>query len=279
MCIYTMIILNNNTINANTKIAQILKTNPAALEAIVSISQRFQKLRNPFIRKLMAGRTTIAMASKLGGCNVSDFFEKLEPLGFKIDNEIKINEEEKKPLPAFIISLQKETMTVLDVRPMIAKGDDPLSIIMAKVKAMKAGHVLKIVNSFEPAPLITMLQKKGFDTYVDEISFELIETYFYKPKESSSSIMENEPVILQDWENVLQRYNGRTVTVDVREMEMPMPMMTILESLENLPEEKALFVYHKRIPVFLLPELADRGFDYRIKEISAGEVQMLIFKK
>src|SRR5690606_23701054 len=149
---------------------------------------------------------TIAMASKLGGCNVSDFFEKLEPLGFKIDNETKINEEEKKPLPAFITSLQKETMTVLDVRPMIAKGDDPLSIIMAKVKAMKAGHVLKIVNSFEPAPLITMLQKKGFDTYVDEISFELIETYFYKPKESSSSIMENEPISLQDWENVLQRF-------------------------------------------------------------------------
>lgn len=59
---------------------------------------------------------------------------------------------------------------------------------------------------------------------------------------------------------------------------MPLPMLTILEALENLPEDKALFVYHKRIPVFLLPELAERKFDYRIKEISDGEVHLLIFK-
>ena len=55
-------------------------------------------------------------------------------------------------------------------------------------------------------------------------------------------------------------------------------MLTILEALKNLPLEKALFVYHKRIPVFLLPELADRKLDYRIKEICDGEVQLLIFK-
>jgi len=39
-----------------------------------------------------------------------------------------------------------------------------------------------------------------------------------------------------------------------------------------------LFVYHKRIPVFLLPELRERNFDYRIKEIAPNEVRLLIFK-
>jgi uncharacterized protein (DUF2249 family) len=68
------------------------------------------------------------------------------------------------------------------------------------------------------------------------------------------------------------------VQIDVRNLEMPMPMMTILENLETLPECKALFVYHKRIPVFLLTELKDRDFDYRIKEIQDGEVYLLIFK-
>jgi len=36
------------TINANTKIAAILKHKPDALEAIIGISSKFQKLRNPF---------------------------------------------------------------------------------------------------------------------------------------------------------------------------------------------------------------------------------------
>ncbi|HRO73030.1 MAG TPA: DUF1858 domain-containing protein, partial [Saprospiraceae bacterium] len=74
------------TINANTRISTLLKQHPDALEAIVSISKKFEKLRNPLLRKLMASRTSISMASKIGGCKVEDFFEKLKPLGFVIDS-------------------------------------------------------------------------------------------------------------------------------------------------------------------------------------------------
>ena len=62
------------TINANTKIAVLLKHHPDALDAIISISSKFEKLRNPILRKIMAGRTSIAMASKIGGCELDDFF-------------------------------------------------------------------------------------------------------------------------------------------------------------------------------------------------------------
>jgi uncharacterized protein (DUF2249 family) len=51
-----------------------------------------------------------------------------------------------------------------------------------------------------------------------------------------------------------------------------------LEALDKLPPGEALFIHHKRIPVFLLPELAERKFEYRIKEIGEGNVQMLIYK-
>ena len=59
---------------------------------------------------------------------------------------------------------------------------------------------------------------------------------------------------------------------------MPMPMMAILESLNELAQDMALYVHHKRIPVFLLTELKERNFDYRIKETSEGEVNLLIFR-
>ena len=81
-----------------------------------------------------------------------------------------------------------------------------------------------------------------------------------------------------DWDEVLKRFDSKLETVDVRNLEMPLPMHTILESLNNLPEDKALFVYHKRIPVFLLPELEEQQFSYRIKEISDAEVHLLIYK-
>ena len=55
-------------------------------------------------------------------------------------------------------------------------------------------------------------------------------------------------------------------------------MHKILEALEQLPDGKALFVQHKRIPVFLLPELAERKFEYRLNEKAEGDVEIIIFR-
>ena len=54
-------------------------------------------------------------------------------------------------------------------------------------------------------------------------------------------------------------------------------MTTILETLEDLKPEEALFVIHKRVPQFLLPQLAERGFAYAFREISPERVDLLIY--
>jgi len=267
------------TINANTKISKILKQNPDALEAIISINPKFEKLRNPLLRKLMAARTSIGMASKIGGFNVEKFFEKLQPLGFEPDRETAPeNNIEKPKLPAFFNAVKPEQIVDFDVRPIIDAGEDPLSSIAAKVKNIPKGGVLKIINSFEPTPLISLLKKQGFESFVDTIDDQLVETYFYKTGNETLNVNEQENNS-EGWDELLKKYDGKILNVDVRNLEMPQPMMTILESIEKLPEDNALFVYHKRIPVFLLPELKERKFDYRIKEEAPNQVRLLIFKE
>ncbi|HRO46433.1 DUF2249 domain-containing protein [Agriterribacter sp.] len=265
-------------INAGTRIAAILKQSPAALDAIIAVSPKFEKLRNPILRKVMAGRTSLAMAAKVGGCTVEDFFMKLKPLGFETDTVTIVEEEVKKPLPAFISTLKKEQLIELDVRPVIASGKDPLSIIVQKVKTIQPGQVLKIINSFEPTPLMALLEKQGFVSYADTIKEDWVETYFYKTRTVETPVKDAPAGSSEGWDMVLEQFEDRIKTIDVRHLEMPGPMITILASLETLPADTALYVYHKRIPVFLLPELADRKFGYRIKEISDGEVHLLIFK-
>jgi len=270
-------------INGDTKIAALLKANPDALEAIIGISPGFKKLRNPVLRKILAARTSIAMASKIGGCSISDFLHTLQPLGFEIeDGPISVTNE-KNAAPAFFDALKKEDIIELDVRPVIASGKDPLSLIIKQTKSILPGQTLKIINSFEPAPLIAMLEKKGFLAYADVLGEDLVETYFHKPKTAEQNPAEEESPLPeasspQRWDEIQQKFAGKTKTIDVRAMEMPRPMLTILEELERLPADQALFVYHKRIPVFLLPELKEKQFDYRIKEIAEGEVHLMIFK-
>lgn len=267
------------TINANTKIAAVLKGHSGALEAIISISPKFQKLRNPILRKLMAGRTSLAMASKVGGCTVNDFFEKLRPLGFIIDESVQSTEiKDMKAMPQTLQEINPQRLISLDVRPILAAGADPLTLILGKIKELQPGQVLEIVNTFEPRPLMGLLKRQGFDSYAAIINDDLVKTYFYKESESPVNKQKEIDNKTEGWQELLEKYNDKMNVVDVRNLEMPKPMMTILESLDKLADGKALFVYHKRIPVFLLPELADRGLDYRINEVREGDVQLLIFK-
>lgn len=267
-------------INSNTKISTLLKAHPNALETIISISSKFNKLRNPLLRKLMASRTSIAMASKVGGVEINQFFEKFKTLGFEIEEN---NNTDKKSnttqtLPLFIKNSTKENILELDVRPIIHSGNDPFNTILDTVKKLQKGNILKLINSFEPAPLIPILKNKGFDAFIEQVNEELVITYFYKKDNTTFS----EPEISNhsnNWQSILNSFSNNLVTIDVRNLEMPLPMLTILEELEKLPTDKALFVYHKRIPVFLLPELKERNFEFRTNEIKDGEVHLLIFKE
>jgi uncharacterized protein (DUF2249 family) len=218
------------------------------------------------------------MAAKIAGFDVEKFYEKLKPLGFDIDTENQLeNNQEKLKLPAFFNTLKPGQIVDFDVRPIIDAGEDPLSLIVDRVKKIPKGGALKIINSFEPTPLISLLKKQGFESYVDQVDENIIETYFYKTSDTAIKI--NDPEKNDEgWDELLQKFKEKIQTVDVRHLEMPQPMMIILEAIEKLPDDHALFVYHKRIPVFLLPELKERKFDYRIKEEGPNEVRLLIFK-
>lgn len=267
-------------INSKTTIGKIVNHNSDALNAIISINSKFEKLRNPVLRKLIAGRATIEMASKIGNCSVEDFYKVLIPIGFELD-DIKMenkNENEKK-VPDFVNSVPKDKIIDFDVRPILASGTDPLKHILEKIKTINKGEVLRIINTFEPVPLIMLLGKKGYETYSDVQNSNYTETWFYKLNDTSEDNSIPATENSADWESFLKKYKDKITALDVREMEMPLPMMSILDKLENLETGYALYVYHKRIPVFLIPELKERGFDFRTKEISENEIHLLIFKK
>ena len=267
-------------ISAHTKIAALLNHHPDTLEAIVSISPAFTKLRNKVLRKVIAGRTSIAMACRIGGCTVDDFLRKLQPLGFEVNTKALAADDNivKKPVPEWLRNIDPANIIDLDVRTVIDKGRDPLHLIMDKVKLLQAGQVLRIVNSFEPTPLMHLLGKQGFQSFAEQVNEELVFTYFYKETGTPLAIKEKITCNHGDWGELLNRFTDKLVTIDVRGLEMPLPMHTILESLATLPAGKALYVYHKRIPVFLLPELEEQKFSYRIQEICDTEVHLLIYK-
>ena len=260
-----------NVISADTKISTLIKENPACIDVIAAINPHFRKLQNPFLRKILASRVTIREAAKIGRCGLNDFFDKLKPLGFIIDYSRQDQDDKKTS------AIPGHFDKTIDVRQDIDSGQDPFSKIMKEVDALAKGEVLLLINSFEPIPLIRILSKKGFKTEVQEVSDN--EVYIYIT--GVGHIKEPDAVFLSTnilFQKKLGEYAGCIVTLNVRQLPMPQPMLLILETLTQLPDDEVLHVYHKKIPMFLIPELEEKGFSYIICETGEG-IEMLIFKK
>lgn len=268
-------------IGAHTKISALIKANPAAIEAIASINRHFEKLRNPILRKILAARVTIADAARLGGCGVETFFERLAPLGFVVQKEKEgpVPQVPQAPavFPLFLKKLPQNAFTYLDVREDIAMGNYPFLRIMQAVDQLNEKQALVLINTFEPTPLLQILQKRGFLNFTHEKEPELVYTYFWRQTEEVANIEEVTPET-DEYNQVLTRFSGNMKRVDVRQLEMPQPMVTILNELEWLPTGQALHVTHKRVPQFLLPQLESRGFQVAIQDAGPHQTYLLIYK-
>lgn len=258
-------------INGNTKLAKLFKLRPEALEAIVSVNEKFEKLRNSFLRKIMAPRTSISMAAKIGGCDVRDIYKVLEPLGFAISPTNEKNSDIKKNAAEIPFVKQQD---VFDARPILSKGKDPLRAIMSFAASVKPGETFCVINSFEPLPLIDLLAKQGFET-VSVQNSELEYHTFFKRTSKNKQLLEATEAF--DWQAVEEQFRDHCLFVDVRKMNAPLPMVTILRELDHLPDGYALHVHHKRVPVHLFPEIKDRGFEYALKESGKDDVHLMIF--
>ena len=269
-------------VDAGTKISAIIREKPEAIDAIASINPHFKKLKNPILRKVMAPRVTIADAARIGKCAVEDILQKLSPLGFETAQPQEQDGEtsEQKVHPSITAAIEAGKVQALDVREDIRQGDDPFKKIMSAITALPDGFALKIVNTFEPIPLIKLLGKKGYASFVQHITPEEVITYFLKTasgevKASPEKAMANEA---EDFDAAKAGFGAHLTEVDVRDLEMPLPMVTILNELEQLSENQALYVHHKKVPQYLLPELEERGYRYLIKEIEEGNVKLLIYQ-
>lgn len=275
------------TISGQTKISALIKANPKSVEAIASLAKPLEKLKNPILRKIMASRVTIAEAAKMGGCTIDDFKRVLIPLGFSFVEEKETSAESvQNPRPLWLQDIAREAIDFYDVRPIIDNGADPLKEILHRFKEVTPGSILCIINSFVPTPLIHLLQQeKAEASFVETISPTEHHTYFLKKQEeTAAAIPPTAEKLMMDsheaFNEICKRFTPeRTKEVDVRELEMPLPMQTILAALEALPSNHALYVHHKRVPVYLLEELADKDYEIHIDNMAEGNVKMLIFKK
>jgi TusA-related sulfurtransferase len=68
------------------------------------------------------------------------------------------------------------------------------------------------------------------------------------------------------------------VHLDVRGLAPPEPMVAILEVIDQLENQTLLIVHHFRDPVYIYPELAERGWRCEIVDGEPDEVRLHVRK-
>ena len=267
-------------INKNTRISTLIKENEAVIDTIASINKNFKKLKNPILRKVLAPRVTVADAARVGGVSIEEFLAKLKPLGFEFEGDPAQKPRKETDTTEKVHPVDQESLRVLDVRPTLDSGKDPFDIIMKTVKTLKDDETLKIINTFEPIPLIRKLKSKGYDSWTERSEDGIVYTYFKLNKEQwvDDEVEKAVKKTNKNFDEELKRFGNNIRKIDVRQLEMPEPMVTILKEIETLKPGEALYVDHKKIPQFLLPELENRNFEILYKEIDCNHTVLLIFK-
>lgn len=87
--------------------------------------------------------------------------------------------------------------------------------------------------------------------------------------------MTPQKISITDFNILVKNLNHDFKEIDVRALEMPLPMITIVKELENLNEIKALLVNHHKIPQILLNDLEDQNLKIYITQIKDNYFQLL----
>ena len=146
---------------------------------------------------------------------------------------------------------------VLDVRPSLVAGEDPLGLLLTAADAVGFGGFLVVDAPFNPSPLRRVLAARGFSSYGRRLGPAHWRVFFHMDGG-------------QDWdrdaevdvlpEGALTWNEADGLHIDVRKLTPPLPMLAILRLLDGTAGLDALVVHHERLPQFLIPELAERGW-------------------
>jgi uncharacterized protein (DUF2249 family) len=260
-----------HVIAADVTLARLLEERPELLDVLVRFHPHFAQLRNGMLRKLMGSRVTLGEAARVAGVSVDALLAELrraageaEPATGRCPEQAACGGHhgssafEATPRPAVLTAFHP---VELDVRDDIRRGAEPFARIMSAVKGLAEDEALVLRTPFEPVPLYDVLGRRGLEHWTERHEATDWSIWFYRADVAARSAG-TQP--------------RSDLVIDVRDLEPPQPMVLVLQRLDTLAPGEILTVIHGRRPMFLYPQLDERGFLHDTDEPEPGMVRIRI---
>lgn len=176
------------------------------------------------------------------------------------------------PVPAWLDGFDAVIVDRIDVRPILAAQQEPFAQLMQAASAVPAGGGLVIDAPFNPWPLRRVLETRGFATHGarGESGGWRIRCLRREGGDATAVAAAGGGEGRRIW----RAEDG--VHIDVRGLEAPAPLTAVLTLIDGGEHEGVIIVHHHREPLYLYPELSERGWSHELLSGAPGEVRLAL---
>ncbi|WP_051340971.1 DUF2249 domain-containing protein [Azospirillum halopraeferens] len=173
----------------------------------------------------------------------------------------------------WFVQAERHCGEALDVRPLLARGQDPFARVMEASDRVEPGAFLILDAPFDPAPLRRVLAGKGFTSLGREVAPGHWRICFRRDggEEAGAAAGPAAPVRLpgETWRE------GHVTHIDLRGLAPPGPLTAVLRLVDG-GEAEMIMVHHDRDPALLYPELEARGWECMARQNHGDEIRLIL---
>ena len=162
-------------ITPQTMVSDMLENYPELEDKLIEIAPIFEKLKNPLLRKTIAKVANLKQAATIGNVPVSDLISQLREAVGLTELDVTEKSETKSEKPVWVT----KDKVVLEYDAMIdlENGIHPAGKVTKEIHDLKDDDLYLLITPFVPAPLLQMVEDKGYEYYVDQLDEQVFETY------------------------------------------------------------------------------------------------------
>ena len=197
-------------VTEDMKVRDALKINEHMLDAFVWLGPEFERLRKPALRKLMAGRVSVAQAARIAGLPLAEALyvlnlaagEEEQTLSAELHLlphdafECHAENPPRKPRELVRLADADARVVFVDVTPQAEHDEDPRPAVMRGLMRLDEQHdVLLVHHRYDPIPLRDLFAARGFASWAEERAPHDWYVYFYRPSAGAAAAAQPPPPV------------------------------------------------------------------------------------
>lgn len=166
---------NKIDITPKTLIGELLDAYPELEERFIEIAPVFKKLKNPFLRRTITKITTLKQASVIANISIADLINQLRKF---VDHEEIIIESDISNIKSKPEWVKGENIKFeYDATIDLENGNHPAAKVTKDILHLEDDDLYLLITPFIPAPLIKIIEEKGYTTFTEEKNSATFHTY------------------------------------------------------------------------------------------------------